>query len=71
MLKQTSAPGRLLIQKKIGSTNYRVRARFSKTSKETMEDKILRIVQNDLYFRSESATMGLPQTGRLPERGSL
>lgn len=33
--------------KRIGSTNYRVSVHFSKTSRETMNDKILRLVKNE------------------------
>jgi len=33
--------------KRIGSTNYRVTVRFSSTSRETMNDKILRLIKND------------------------
>ncbi|MDD4509749.1 MAG: transposon-encoded TnpW family protein [Oscillospiraceae bacterium] len=33
--------------KRIGSTNYRVSVHFSKTSRETMSDKILRLVKNE------------------------
>lgn len=33
--------------KRLGSTNYRVSVHFSKTSRETMSDKILRLVKNE------------------------
>lgn len=33
--------------KKIGSTVYEVSVHFSQTSRESMEDKILRLIQND------------------------
>ena len=33
--------------KKIGSTVYNVTANFSQTSKETMEDKLLRVIENE------------------------
>lgn len=33
--------------KRIGSTNYRVSVHFSKTSHETMNDKILRLMKNE------------------------
>ena len=33
--------------KKIGSTTYKVNVNFSKTSKETMTDKIIRLIKND------------------------
>ncbi|MCL1867032.1 MAG: transposon-encoded TnpW family protein [Oscillospiraceae bacterium] len=36
----------LKFSKKIGSTVYNVTAHFSQTSKETVEDKMLRIIEN-------------------------
>lgn len=36
------------INKRIGNTMYRVSVNFSETSKERLEDKILRLVQNDV-----------------------
>ena len=33
--------------KRIGSTNYSVSVYFSKTSQETMNDKITRLIQNE------------------------
>jgi hypothetical protein len=33
--------------RRIGSTTYRVGVHFSKTSKETMDEKILRLVRNE------------------------
>ena len=35
------------IVKKIGNTTYRVKIHFSTTSKETMSDKIKRLILND------------------------
>jgi len=34
--------------RRIGNTNYRVRVHFSKTSRETMEDKMLRMMKNEI-----------------------
>ena len=34
--------------KRIGSTTYRVSVHFSKTSRETMNDKILRLIKNEV-----------------------
>ncbi len=33
--------------KRLGSTNYRVSVHFSQTSRETMSDKIMRLIRND------------------------
>ena len=37
----------LKLLKRIGSTNYEVSVFFSNTSKETMEDKILRLIERE------------------------
>jgi hypothetical protein len=58
------------LRKRIGSTVYEVRVHFNPDAKETMDDKILRLVRNDLNKPSRDAKMALPQTGRLPERSS-
>ena len=34
--------------RKIGATNYIVSVNFSKTSRETISDKILRLIKNDI-----------------------
>ena len=36
------------IIKRIGRTTYTVHIHFSKTSKETFNDKLLRIIKNDI-----------------------
>jgi hypothetical protein len=38
-------------EKRIGSTLYMVNIHFSKTSKETMDDKIMRLVKNEAQNR--------------------
>lgn len=35
--------------RRIGTKTYEVRVHFSKTSKETMQDKILRLIQNENF----------------------
>ena len=37
----------VIMMKRIGSTNYQVAVHFSKTSHETMSDKISRIIQRE------------------------
>jgi hypothetical protein len=44
-LEQPYRPG--AFTKRIGSTTYNVSIHFSKTSKETMNDKIIRLIRND------------------------
>ena len=33
--------------RRIGTTNYRVNVHFSKTSSETMNDKVIRLIRNE------------------------
>ena len=78
--------GASTIRRKIGNTVYRVSVHFSNTSKERLEDKVLRLARNDamsdiksitdftknnLAFSDKCGTMELPQTGRLLDGGSL
>ena len=71
------SPG--FIYKKIGNTRYRVAVHFSGTSKERLEDKIMRLAKNELSdfaknslaYAEKCGILGLPQTGRLLEGGSL
>ena len=37
-----------IFTKRIGSTTYRVSVHFSKTSRETVNDKILRLIKNEV-----------------------
>jgi hypothetical protein len=41
-----SEPSKLLTR--IGSTTYKVSIRFSETSKETLEDKLLKLVESEV-----------------------
>lgn len=43
-VKEATQP---VMVKKIGKTTYRVKIHFSETSKETMSDKIKRLILND------------------------
>jgi hypothetical protein len=59
------------IFKKIGGTKYRVAVHFSSTSRERMEDKIIRLAENDLNYANKNAMIKSPQTGQLLGRSSL
>ena len=39
------------VRKQIGKTTYIVRVHFSETAKETMEDKIKRLLREDVSYR--------------------
>ena len=58
------------MRKRIGSTVYEVRIHFNQDAKETVEEKILRLMKNDLHLSAEPVKMELPQIGRLSERSS-
>jgi hypothetical protein len=41
------------IVKRIGNTTYKINVHFSTTSKETMDDKIMRLIQNDVAAETQ------------------
>lgn len=57
--------------RRIGSTTYKVKVVFNDREKETMEEKILRIVQNEAIENDEKCgTMEAPQMSRQSERSA-
>jgi hypothetical protein len=44
-IERTDKP--LHITKRIGSTTYKVSVHFSRTSRETMSDKLIRLIERD------------------------
>ena len=71
MGKSPTTPEPYVIFRRIGSTTYRVRLRFNPDSRETLNDKVLRLLKNDLNLSPGHAIIDLSRTGRLPERSSL
>ena len=61
----------LAMRKRIGSTLYEVEVYVMNSAGETANAKIMRLIQNDLNLRPGYGNMNLPQTDRLPERGSV
>ncbi len=61
----------LTMCKRIGSTVYEVNLCFNQDTKETMEDKILRVIRNDLNNPPADGNMAVPQANRPPERSSV
>ena len=47
--RENTEPEPAVFQKRIGSTTYNVKVHFSQTSKETIGDKILRLIENDVH----------------------
>ena len=59
------------IIRRIGGTTYKVRVAFSETAAETMEDKMLRIVRNDMVTNGGTyGIMEAPQMSRQSERSA-
>lgn len=62
---------RAVYHRRIGGTTYKVRVVFNESGGETMEDKILRIVRNDMV--TSDGTYGImetPQMSRQSERSA-
>jgi hypothetical protein len=60
----------IVTRKRIGSTTYEVRSYFNPEAEESIEEKILRILKNDLTSGKNRGIMRMSQTVRLPERSS-
>ena len=57
--------------RRIGGTTYEVRVVFNESGGETMEDKILRIVRNDMVTNDGTyGIMEAPQMSRQSERSA-
>ena len=64
----TTAPEPYVIHRQIGSTLYKVGIHFNPDAKETLDNKVRRLLKNDLRATSKNATMEPLQAGWLPER---
>ena len=59
------------IIRRIGGTTYKVKVVFNESGYETMEDKILRIVRNDMVTNDGTyGIMETPQMSRQSERSA-
>ena len=59
------------IIRRIGGTTYKVKVVFNESGGETMEDKILRIVRNDMVTNDGTCDiMEAPQMSRQSERSA-
>ncbi len=57
--------------KRIGNTTYKVKIAFSENNTETMEDKIIRIIKNEILANGEKCgIIDLPQMSRQSERSA-
>jgi hypothetical protein len=57
--------------KEVGSTLFQVNVRFDDAGKESLEEKILRMLKNDLTGGARCGNIKMPQADLLPERGSV
>jgi CRISPR/Cas system type I-B associated protein Csh2 (Cas7 group RAMP superfamily) len=72
MKKQSMASTEsFVLYKQIGSTRYRLGIYFNPNAKETLDEKICRLLKNDLQSAREDATIKPLQAGCLSERGIL
>lgn len=59
------------ITRRIGATTFKVKVVYNDMGNETMEDKILRIVRNEVLENGEKCgIMELPQMSRQSERSA-
>ena len=70
-VKQTTTPEPLILHRKIGSTVFKVGIHFNPEAKETLDEKVRRLLKNELQSAAENATIKPLQAGWLSERGSL
>jgi len=70
-LKNPTNPESFVMQRRIGSTTFIVNVHFNKEGRETLEEKMLRLMKNELNFSPKCANIKPLQAGWLPERGSL
>ena len=56
---------------RIGNTLFKVRLKFDPDAHETMEDKIIRMIRNEVLEKPQNyATMTVPQTSPQSERSA-
>ena len=71
MAENESRKDYVTLTRRVGNTNYKVRVHFNETGEETMEDKILRMIQRDaLNLPNECDIINPPQMSRQSERSA-
>jgi len=70
-VKKLTTPEPYVLHRQIGSTTYRVRLHFNPNPRETLDEKVRRLLKNDLQSAPQNATMESLQADWLSERGSL
>ena len=67
---KNSASEPFVLQRRIGSTLYKVGIYFNPEAKETLNEKVRRLLKNDLQSATENAIIKLSQADWLSERSS-
>lgn len=67
LLKKPTNPESFVMQRRIGSTTFNVNVHFNKEGRETLEEKVLRLMKNDLNFIAKNANIKPLQAGWLPK----
>ena len=67
---KNNAQEQFVLTRRIGSTVYEVNVNFNQDAKETMDEKLIRIVKNRLNLQAKNDKMVMLQTSGLPERSS-
>ena len=71
MAENESRKDYVTLARRVGNTKYKVRVHFNETGEETMEDKILRMIQRDaLNLPNGCDIMNPPQMSRQSERSA-
>ena len=70
-VKKITASEPFVLQRRIGSTLYKVGIHFNPEAKETLNEKVQRLLKNDLQSAPESGTMKSLQADWLSERTSF
>ncbi len=69
--ENTNKSNYVTLTRRVGNTNYKVNIYFSETEKETMEEKIMRLVENERLLSEDTCgTMEAPQMSRQSERSA-
>ena len=71
MAENESGKNYVTLTRRVGNTNYKVRVHFNETGEETMEEKILRMIQRDaLNLPDACDIINPPQMSRQSERSA-
>jgi hypothetical protein len=58
------------MKKRIGTTTFEVHAFFNPDATETLDEKIIKLIENDLTYQPQYDIMESPQTSRLSGGGN-